>query len=1286
MAEPDNGPIRSSPPDLLPPDQSERSRALDPTRSFLVQAPAGSGKTYLLTQRFLRLLALAQEPDEIVAITFTNAAAAEMRNRVLEALEKAEIESVQTSAIPGLKGETWGTLDDDSESLAALARKAMEHAHRMGWKLLDQPGQLRITTIDAFCRGLALQSPLSWGLLSGLGGKLDAVENAKGLYRRAARRTIELLAGADSALRRSVEEVLLWRDNNWKDVEELLMDMLGQRNRWYQEFVFAREGDWEALRNRLEAPFCRDVRRRLEALGRMLDGLTGSREFALKLARFACASGGKSAPFGLAERAELPVSFVTIDDVEDAVLLDDAAGAYRDLACFLLTKEGAWRKKGGLNLNNGFPATLEGKAAKEQFGELVEGLRQEPGLEAALAAFCTPMPVRYTEDEWELMRHCFAVLRVAFVELQTVFVETGSVDFIEVAQIALRILEPQNGFPSDLAIRQADSIRHLLIDEFQDTSRNQHQLLARLIAAWPEREGRTCFCVGDPMQSIYGFREAEVELFERTRTHGLEILDGLDAAPFRFEFVTLRANFRTAPSLVEDLNGRFERIFAEDDGSGVRFFPVEAARTPGALQTAATKTELHLAFTQSSRGTGTSSTQRGEPEETRRDQLDEVVALIRDKLPMIAEAQKNRGADKLRIAVLGRTKKSLVLIAEALREAGIGFRAIELVKLRDRPEVLDALSLVRAVLNPVDRTAWLGVLRAPWCGLSLDELHLLTSADDKLVSETPIPMLLEVRLGMLKAQGLIGARGFAAASRVSRVLRSAVEMRAATADSALGTWIESVWKALGGDATVDAEQRQNLRLLWSALDALPEGELDLVGPGLDAALDALYALPDPASSGDFGVQLMTIHKSKGLEFEVVIVPDLEAEGRKGEKTLISWLERGLVDSDQTDDAQLTEFLIAPIQSKGSDPGVAKAWVDAVKRERERQDLRRVLYVAATRAREELHLFARPRFSVSKSDGTLTLAKPAGLLATGWPALEDEVEAQFAAWAQKLQEGQDETVETLAAEAGNVIEMPAPVQPVKLRRLPETFAVAEFPRRVASHSGHESFALLAEEKAGFARTEGGLRSRLEGTAVHRLLEQLSRLRKRMGPEDAARAIEEALPGITAEIRSHGLPLPAAQKLASEALAVAQRSSMDPAGAWILTPHPEAEAESRWTGLVRVGEAESGEIGKGEAPLRQQNLRPDRVFFASYAGMSGTAVNHPVWWIIDYKTSHAAGINLADEAERRAFLEAHREQHIGQLAAYAQVLRNLGRGSLGTVEVEIRAGIYYPRIQQFDFWVA
>jgi len=1267
-----------------PSDQAERSRVLDPARSFLVQAPAGSGKTYLLTQRFLRHLARAEKPDEIVAITFTNAAAAEMRNRILEALEEAESKPY---------------LGNDPESLPALAAAALGQSKRLGWQLLDQPSQLRITTIDAFCRGLALQSPLSWGLLSGLGGRLDPVERPQELYRQAARRTLDVLKQEDSPERRVVEQVLLWRDNNWNDVEDLIVQMLAGRNRWYKEFVFARNSDWEALRRQLESPFRRAARRRLAWLCEALDGLDGAVEFALGLARFACEAAGKWSPLSLAERAELPIIF----DSEEALVLEEAVEAYRDLACFLLTGKGEWRKKGGLNLHHGFPATPAGKAAKERFGAFVESLAEVPGLQAALAAFQQPMPVRYTDEEWELMRDCFTLLRNAAVELQMVFAETGSVDFTEVAQIALRILAPENGFPSDFALRQADGIRHLLIDEFQDTSRSQHQLLANLISAWPEREGRSCFCVGDPMQSIYGFREAEVELFERLKSHGLETSADPFAEAFRFEFVPLRTNFRTAPSLVADLNEQFERIFAEDDGSGVQFSAAEPARQ----SLSAKKTELHLAFTSNGQANSSELVSYG-PEDTREAQLGEMVALIRNKLVEAGKMRANPDArqEKFRIAVLGRTRSSLMRVAEALQKAGICFRAIDLVKLGERPEVLDALSLARALLNPVDRTAWLGVLRAPWCGLSLAELHLLTSADDASVLAVPIPMLLSSRLPWLCERGLLDERACAAVSRVERVMRTAIEARSSAANSTLGTWLESVWKALGGANTVNEEQRNNLRLLWAALDKMPEGELDLLGPGLHAALDELYALPDPAASVDFGVQLMTIHKSKGLEFEVVIVPDLEAEGRKSEHTMISWLERGLADPIG-EESQLTEFLIAPIQAKGSEAGTAKRWVDRVKRERELQELRRVLYVAATRAREELHLFARPRFSVSRASGETSLANPTGLMRTAWPALGERIEEEFEAWQSRIAATRSGEALTLAAQAdsdavtGKLAQMPgnglSPARPTIVRRLPEAYKAPEFRFASASASAAGSMSAISDQEraryetddvALYARTEGGLRSRVLGEAIHAFLERLSHLRKGMSPADAAQALASFLPPVAAEIRSHGLPRAAAERLAKEALTVAQEASVHPVGAWILAPHRDADAEVRWTGMV----------GAGQKRKRPWNLRPDRVFFAPGSelldfdpghirGSIGAAAtpDDSGWWIIDYKTTDAVGTNLAETTERERFLSAHWEQHVQQLEAYAEVLRGLhgGGDSKGRDRLKVTAGIFYPRLRLLDF---
>src|SRR6201993_5236922 len=138
-----------------PPDQAQRRRALDPTRSILVQAPAGSGKTDLLTRRFLRLLAEVDDPKQIVAITFTRAAAAEMRHRILAELEKAATHPSLESA--------------DEHSMDVLAARGLQHSENRNWRLLELSSQLRISTIDSFCRDLAVQQPIH----SGVGNNLQ---------------------------------------------------------------------------------------------------------------------------------------------------------------------------------------------------------------------------------------------------------------------------------------------------------------------------------------------------------------------------------------------------------------------------------------------------------------------------------------------------------------------------------------------------------------------------------------------------------------------------------------------------------------------------------------------------------------------------------------------------------------------------------------------------------------------------------------------------------------------------------------------------------------------------------------------------------------------------------------------------------------------------------------------------------------------------------------------------------------------------------------------------------
>jgi ATP-dependent helicase/nuclease subunit A len=1234
-----------TPQDQTAPDQAQRDRAVDPKRSILVQAPAGSGKTTLLTERFLTLLAEVEEPGQIVAITFTNAAAAEMRNRILQELRNPDP--------------------------SPLARRVLERPEAQEWKLGDLPAQLRVLTIDGFCRELALQQPL----LSGLGGGLEIAENPEELYRKAARRTIqEIENGHGDTTGSAVETLLKWRDNKWQELEDLLTKMLAGRDRWMYGFVLNDRVDWDQLRRRLERPFADAVHAALKHVSQRLDQVPTARQEAIELSRFACTQDNGDQHRGLAELVAFPLPpFAT------AEALEEAQHAFQCLANLVLIKGGTFRSS--ITKAHGFPT--DRKAEKSRLTDMIQALRDVPDLERDLAAVRDLPPVHYSEDEWLILRSCFSLLRRAVGHLKVVFAETGAADFTEVSQIAQSVLSGEDGVASDVAQAVAGGIRHLLVDEFQDTSRRQHQLLAHLIAAWPDRAVCTLFAVGDPMQSIYFFRDAEAELFARVKEIGLEIPEG---EPVRLDFVPLTANFRTEPLLVERLNQAFAAIFHEDDGSGISFTAAAPARTrviePSQVFT------LNLNFTvQVARGTSEGADIELAGIDSLALETAEIVELIRARQPAVEAARAAGG--KYRVAVLGRTKAALTPIAEGLRAAGVPFRAVDLECLADRTEVLDAVALARAALNPYDRVAWLGVLRAPWCGLSLADLHLAAGGDDAAVQARPVPQVLSERLGRLSEAGQIGVRRVIAALAATPAWRGngagpedeAFAGRVKTSAASLGTWLEQIWRALGGEDCYDAQARSNLALLWSCLDRLPEGQLDIVGPALDVALRKLTALPDPQSSSELGVQLMTIHKSKGLEFEVVIVPELQKGVTRNTPKLLSWLERGVVPDresrfeliGESDFDAITEFLIAPIPLKGGDAGQSKKWVDRVYREREMQEMRRILYVAATRAREELHLFARPACKVDKK-GALSLVEPKdSLLATAWPAFGVEIEAKFEAWKSELARSKDVAVEppsgeelvvtSLAASADGALFLvpdPAatPLKPALLRRLPDNYLAGT---SAAERQRPEPRRTDPGTPSLFTRHEGGLVSRATGIAVHSMLEELTRLRLRMEWPEAREALRGSAARIAARVRSGGVAAQQAATMAADALQVSLHVSQDALGEWILSPHAHAQSEARWTGVI------------GGA---MRTVQADRVFQAGLTPLSETpaTARDQAWWIVDYKT--VADLPTNDQPAELARL---REIFRPQLDAYAQMLRNLH----GDATV-IRAGLYYPRLLRFDWW--
>src|SRR5205814_1746657 len=159
------------------------------------------------------------------------------------------------------------------------------------------------------------------------------------------------------------------------------------------------------------------------------------------------------------------------------------------------------------------------------------------------------------------------ILPHAVAELRVVFAAHNQCDFVEVAQGAVRALRDTEG-PTELMLALDYRIRHILVDEFQDTSQAQHELLTLLTEGWQADDGRTLFVVGDPMQSIYRFRQAEVGLFLDARHAGIGTV-GLEP-------ITLSANFRSQPSIVRWVNDAFRRILPEKDdipGGAVGYSP-----------------------------------------------------------------------------------------------------------------------------------------------------------------------------------------------------------------------------------------------------------------------------------------------------------------------------------------------------------------------------------------------------------------------------------------------------------------------------------------------------------------------------------------------------------------------------------------------------------------------------------------------------------------------------------------------------------------------------------------
>ena len=217
----------------LPPDSAARDQALDVSRSFIVQAPAGSGKTELLIQRILSLLATVRQPEEILAITFTRKAAGEMKERLLLALERA------TDATPPAEAHERTTWE--------RAVRVLQQDAELGWNLRANPSRFQVMTIDSFCSGLSRRMP--W--LTRLGDQPGICDDPEKLYRQATENYLAIIESSEQSS--SITRILEHLDNRLDRLRDLLINMLGRRDQWIRHVLDRQEDRRKSLENSLHA-------------------------------------------------------------------------------------------------------------------------------------------------------------------------------------------------------------------------------------------------------------------------------------------------------------------------------------------------------------------------------------------------------------------------------------------------------------------------------------------------------------------------------------------------------------------------------------------------------------------------------------------------------------------------------------------------------------------------------------------------------------------------------------------------------------------------------------------------------------------------------------------------------------------------------------------------------------------------------------------------------------------------------------------------------------------------
>lgn len=1105
-------------------DIEARTKALAPDQSFIIQAPAGSGKTGLLIQRYLGLLSLVNAPEEIIAVTFTRKAAAEMQSRILDAFNMALNENIPES--------------DHDKVTYALAKLALERDQKKGWQLIENPARLRLQTIDSLCASLTRQMPM----LARLGTQPETLEDAESLYQQAAINTLAELESGEG-WSDAIANLVVHLDNDLPRIKNLIVEMLKKRDQWLSHVMQQHE------REKMEQALVSLIEDQLKILKNKFP--TEFESELIELISFAAKNLSESGP-------DNPiVACLSLPSIPDsnANVLNHWCG----ISELLLTRTGTWRKQ--FTVKTGFPPASANKleaeertSKKKRMLALLADLQNIDGLQQVLAKVSVLPPAHYTDAEWLIVNALCELLKIAAGQLRLIFAERNQMDFIGIAESAILALGTDEA-PTELALNMDYHIKHLLVDEYQDISVSQYRLLQRLTSEWSMDDSRSLFLVGDPMQSIYRFRQAEVARF--IKTFHDESLGNIPLTALR-----LTVNFRSQKNLVEWVNDSFKTIFPGQDD-----LITSAVSYSSAVAFDKTKTRNNVKIY--------SQYTRDHKKESQ-----SIVDIVKDIKLQSPEDN---------IAILVRSRSHLAEVIPALRKAAIEFKAIDIEGLGSQLSIQDLLALTRAFLYPADRVAWLACLRAPWCGLSLESLYQLCHKNkDKTVWEC---ICNDELVKSLQEDELVRLDNFKEKYENILLQKQRLSIRDA---------IESFWIQLGGPATLSsATDLENCATYFSLLESLEQGGTIEDLKQLLEDVSQLYAAPD--SKANSQLQVMTIHKAKGLEFDHVILPGLGRSPRSNQGDLLVWLLRQR-------EHQQEDLVLAPIREAGNYQAPIYDYINNIDKTRQRYEDARLLYVATTRTKKTLHLLGHASVKEKKDELTCE-PQSRSLLGHLWSVVKSDYEQNMPASAEQ---------------GGEVSEIVFNQKTKRLKKewkLPDVPPATQWQQPTEDESEKERI-LIEFEWAGET-------TKHIGSVVHNAIQCMAEQGTRKWTKTYINAEQQ---GFDTALKQLGVPDDERADAVSRIIQALINMLEDERGQWILSNrHTNQKNEFSISGMV---------------DNRLTNAILDRTFIDKDG----------VRWIIDYKTSRHEEPNLD------AFLNHEQERYKEQMEKYATLMKQLGEENI------------------------